>query len=465
MQAMTASFDFYWRWLEDFVNREPQTQTAREYRLENMEKLAEIYDHPEKSYECWHVAGSKGKGSVSAMIAAILAAGGEKVGLYQSPHVTDWRERIRTPTGFFADGIYLKAWKELYERRELLQRLQTKTDWQPSWFELVTLLGMLTFRQAGVKTVVFEVGLGGRLDATNVIIPVCSVITPIEREHTQILGETLEEIAGEKCGIIKKNIPVVTAEQAPEVLKVIQQVSKQRHASLEEANGGINATVTEMTLRGMQVKFTSQCLRRPISARLPLIGEIQAKNAATAILAVKTVKAEISEDLIEKGLAQVWLPGRFEWWGRAPLFPDIPALIFDGAHTPQSLTQTIKTWKRVFPDQNGGRILFACAADKDMQGMAELVARNFWPIVLTRPGVLKKSDLAALISAFDQRVSGVMSEADVTVATVTALSGANRTGEPLLVTGSFYLLAEVQRLLGEWQAKGRYPEELIDNNW
>jgi len=437
----------------------PSTPVRRAAHLQVMRELCLLFDNPQKSYECWHVAGSKGKGSVSAMIAAILAGAGESVGVYQSPHVSDWRERIRTSAGFFTDELYLQAMQELYSRRGEIQSLCQQIGMAVGWFELVTLLGMLTFRNAGVRRAVFEVGMGGRLDATNIIQPVISVITPIEREHTQYLGPDLQAIAREKCGIIKEKVPVVTSRQDASVQAVIVKTARERQCRLTDVPTMMEVGVKQLTQTGMDIELEDKKTGEIITAQLPLLGEIQAENAALATLAVRTIFPAFPATIISQGLSQVRLPGRFQIIDKIPDFPGIPALVLDGAHTPRSLELTLATWRRLFgPVGQGrgessgkwGRVLFACAADKEMKQLAQIITANFAEIILTKPGEFKKSDLPGLAQAFAEQGAKVACIGETDLAIRQAFFEASSAGEPLLVTGSFYLLGEVLQFLSKF---------------
>jgi len=469
IRAMKMCSDDYWQWLDSFI-RYRQAPRRRERQLEMMSYLCRLFGQPQAAYECWHVAGSKGKGSVSAMIAAILSSEGETVGLYQSPHVSDWRERIRTATGFFPDEVYLQAMQELYSQRQRLDELEKSLGMAPTWFELVTLLAMLTFRQAGVRRAVFEVGLGGRLDATNVIQPVASVITPLEREHTEYLGETLAAIAAEKCGIIKQNVPVVTAAQPEAAMEVIRQTARRHQSSLVTAASAWRPQVKALTLAGMRMQLEAVVTGEIINAQLPLLGEHQAENAALAVTAVRTIYPDWPGERIAAGLSTVWLPGRWEIVAPAPGRDGVPALVLDGAHTPRSLTATIQIWKKVYPQilrqygkpgGRGDRVLFACAADKDIPVLAQLICANFAQITLTRPGEYKQTNLAALQAALTLGGRPVTVEPDVSLAIAGAMTAAVQAGEPLLVTGSFYLLGEVKSWLAH-QAADELPQNLLE---
>ena len=199
-------------WLNKFLNFE-KTQKKNIFWLETMNFLCEKFNNPQNEIPCVHIAGSKGKGSTSVMIASILEEAGFKCGIYTSPHIIDFRERIKRPFSFFEDWVYEQAADELVCGIESILPEELPGQRAITWFELVTLYSFLCFKIAKVDYVVYEVGLGGRLDSTNIVKPLLSCIMPIELEHTEFLGNTVELIAEEKAGIIKKDIPVLISFQ------------------------------------------------------------------------------------------------------------------------------------------------------------------------------------------------------------------------------------------------------------
>lgn len=442
-----------------------------------MQFFCKKFNHPERFAPSFHVAGSKGKGSVSAFIASILDAAGYKTGLYTSPHILDFIERVSSAHGAFSDDVYNRAVNEIMSDVQKIHAKELPRERPITWFELVTLFAFLTFRQAKVDYSVFEVGLGGRLDSTNVIFPLCSVITPIELEHTEFLGNTLEKIAYEKGGIIKENTPVVIAHQKDEVKKVFQKIAKEKKAKLIFADEEIenldfnlenilsciknNTEKLNKCLQNytdfhksdkfplMSVSFSSKIFSRPIKTSIQLLGEFQAQNAALAALAVKTALPSITEDEIEKGLASTRLAARFELT-KNPLSKN-SLIVLDGAHTVNSVTFTMQTLHQVFEkkddSQNKRILLFACARDKDAKDIAPLFKNEFDFVFLTKPGNVKQSDLQTLTHAFDEAKINYDMNEDFKMQIQKAIKKASDENAILLVTGSFYLIAEVKKML------------------
>lgn len=448
-----SSISRFNEWLDQYLNFE-RTPKKNIFWLDTMQFLCRRLGHPENCTSSFHVAGSKGKGSVSVMIANILKAAGFNTGLYSSPHILDFRERISSPDGFFDDEVYSTAASELMHSVESIVTSSLPGERPLTWFELVTAFAMLCYKHQKCDWAVYEVGLGGRLDATNVISPKCCCITPIELEHMEYLGDTVEKIAGEKGGIIKEGIPVVVSRQNYEsCLQVFKEIAEQKHAPIifSEEAGKVSSIsyVNEQNSGslGMKVVLESGLFSRPISATLKLVGDFQAENALTAAIAVKTVFPDLSEEVMEKGLSESKLEGRFEIMHDVPSYPNIPCLIMDGAHTVCSVDYTLKTFNSVFSADCEAHLLFGCAADKDSEHIASLVPFSFTHITLTKPGETKASNLPAVEDAFSKAGLSFISCADYVKAISLAFKNANEQRLPLLVMGSFYLVAEVKKFL------------------
>ncbi len=473
------SLSFFTEWLDRSLNFE-RTPTKGIFWLDTMHFFTERLGHPERTYRCLHVAGSKGKGSMSMMAACVLEEAGYAVGVYTSPHILDFRERITRPGGvpasFFPDSVYEEAARTLIAAVDSVGEEELPGGRLPTWFELVTLFAMLCFQRAGVDWVVWEVGLGGRLDSTNVVCPDCCLIGPIELEHTEFLGTTLEAIAGEKAGIIKPGVPVVVAGQQTEgVRDVFRKKAAECGSPLifsdEQASVELTGYDREAGSRAgqgclrMGIAISSSMFSRSMQASLRLLGRFQAENAALVALALKTVFPDLDEGVLERGLGKACLPGRFEILSPVDGFAGIPALILDGAHTPRSVGLTMESFDRLYgggeqPDavaagegiSSAGRtkkpvLLFACAADKDIEDIAILFEHRFSAVFLSRPGQAKAADMGRMERAF--RAAGIVFKLnpDYTQAIGDALREADRAAVPLLVTGSFYLVAEVKQYL------------------
>ncbi|MBQ9537692.1 MAG: bifunctional folylpolyglutamate synthase/dihydrofolate synthase [Treponema sp.] len=450
------SLDFFMDWLDLYLNFERNPKKGI-FWLDTMEFFTGLLGHPERAYRCLHVAGSKGKGSVSMMAACILEEAGFKVGLYTSPHITDFRERVALPHSFLPAQIYVDSARQLMELVDSVADDNLPAGRRPTWFELVTLFAMLCFKRAGLDWVVWEVGLGGRLDSTNVVRPECCMITAIELEHTDFLGDTLEKIAGEKAGIIKPGVPVLVAAQQTEgVREVFLKKARECESPIafcdQVSSPSFLGYCREGEDAGMSVSISSSKFSRSVNTKLRLLGRFQADNAALACLAVKTVLPGIDEGVMERGLSKAVLPGRFELVFPVKGFGNIPVMVLDGAHTPRSVAFTMDSFKSLYGVNAGGTgikpvLLFACAADKDVEDIAPLFRDSFSTVFLTRPGQAKASDMGRLEKAFAAAGMEYRSDPDYNAAIQDSLIEADLKGLPLLVTGSFYLLAELKKHL------------------
>jgi dihydrofolate synthase/folylpolyglutamate synthase len=369
--------------------------------------------------------------------------------LYTSPHILDFSERVGPGNAPYPDALYADAADCLIRGVERIPPESFPGKRPVTWFELVTLFAFLVFRRANVDWAIYETGLGGRLDATNVLTPELSVITNIELEHTEYLGDTLERIAAEKGGIIKPNVPVIIAPQTANVRAVFERIAADKHAELIFADDTARVAESQTTREGERVVITSPAFTRPITATLKLCGAFQAQNAALAALAAKKLFPALDESVIEAGLADAFLPGRFQIIPHPARFPGIPHLVLDGAHTVSSVSQSVRTFKALFCSNAAGTpsLLFACARDKDVEHIAPLFSA-FEPVTLTRPGTGKEPDSKRLQAAFKNASLAFRYDDVYKNAITAALEDANGTGQSMLVTGSFYLVAEVLRVLG-----------------
>ena len=435
------SLDRLQQWLDSYLNFERLPQKDI-FWLDTMEFLCQKLGNPQDTFPSVHVAGSKGKGSTSVMIASILEAAGYKSGLYTSPHILDFSERIGTASGVLPEQVYEAATRELMQGVDSIIPQDLPGQRPITWFELVTTFAFLCFREAQVDWAVFETGLGGRLDATNVVNPKISVITPIELEHTEFLGATIRKIAGEKAGIIKKNRPVVLGIQKRAALEVLEARAKELHAPVISVADLVKAS-GKMNGNHMDIKLESKQFSRPITTKLSLLGDYQIWNAATAALTVKSLRPSIKEETIEEGLQRARLGGRFE----VLQWEDVE-IVLEGAHTPNSIELSLKTFddykKNTQSTGKKSHLLFACAADKDVNTIANLFT-GFNHVILTRPGGDKQSNTVLLQQAFKAAGHNFTYYQDFNEAIEKSLLESQKDGAILLVTGSFYLVAEVKK--------------------
>jgi dihydrofolate synthase/folylpolyglutamate synthase len=440
-------------------------------RAERLALLAEAGGHPERCAPAFHVAGSKGKGSVTGMIAAALDAAGRRVAWYASPHVADVRERITLGNGFLDEAVYTDCGEEVKALRDRLcdtarpeYRLFHGTEvhcYPPTYFELLTLYSFFCARKAEVDMQVVETGMGGRFDPTNIVEPLVSVISVVELEHTAFLGNTLAGIAFEKAGIIKPGKPVVLAEQHAEALPVFLKVAKERNAPLfylpdlvSIENVRVSGTGTRFTLVPKNRAVFPQTLE--LGVGIP--GAVQAKNAALAAAALKAaamtapgVMPEIGDGIVAAAFGSFSLPARFE------KIADNPPFVIDGAHTALSVGLTVREWAALYGE--GGVLLFGCAEDKNVRAMALVLLPHFSRVIITAPGSYKASRPRAVFEVFVQEAARINPSCEITLTTgtedaVDAAAAESRSRNlPLFCTGSFYLVAEARERVTQTGAR------------
>jgi len=337
-----------------------------EFNLDRMFALMEELGNPQQKYPIIHVAGTKGKGSVAALCASALRAAGYKTGLYTSPHLWDYVERIQINGEPISHEQLIALVEQVKPAVAKVPKLTT--------FEITTALGLLAFAKNNVNAAVVEVGLGGRLDATNIVTPHVSVITSLSYDHMAVLGNTLAEIAGEKAGIIKEQIPIVSAPQANEALEVLKRVANERNSPLVLVGRDVRFERLTSSLNGQRLRlssfhFPNFSQTRSVDFEIPLLGAHQIENAAIAYAALKTSGIPISDEAIQQGFARAKWPARFEILRREP------PVVIDSAHNRDSARRLRETLDEYFPEVPA-ILIFCTLEDKDISGMlAELKPR------------------------------------------------------------------------------------------
>ena len=388
--------------------------------------LAALGD-PQQQLKFVHVAGTNGKGSTAAMLAACLQAAGYRVGLYTSPFINRFNERIQV------DGQQIPD-QELVELVEQVRPAADAMADVPTEFEIITALGMLYFARRQCDIVVLEVGLGGTLDSTNVIRhPECAVITALGMDHVKELGPTLADIAAAKAGIIKPGCPVVSYGGVPEADAVIRQVARQQQAPLTQVDFG-KLQVRQGSLDA--VTFDYDGLE---GVRLPLVGSYQPRNAAVAITTLRVLRGRgwnIPDQAIRTGLEQVQWPGRFELLRRSPAF------VLDGSHNAHGMRATVQSLRDRFP---GEKFVFLVSimADKDVDEMLQLLAplaRQFVTVAAATPRAMPAQVLADHIRAY-----GCKAEAAPTIKAGVARAVALAGQGPVCALGTLYFSGDVRQ--------------------
>ncbi len=412
----------------DYSLKKASELARAEFNLDRMEALLERLGNPHRAYPVIHVTGTKGKGSVCALCASALQAGGYKTGLYTSPHLLDYAERIQIDGQPIPHEALADLVDEIKAAVASVPKLTT--------FEITTALAFLYFARQGCNAVVLEVGLGGRLDATNVVRPKVAVITSISYDHMAVLGETLTLIAGEKAGIIKENCPVVSAPQTPEALKVLEKAAAERSAPLSLV--GRDVIVTPL-MRSLSLQtFQVSSARIPmLTLSIPLLGSHQIDNAATAFAALEASGLGLSYSAIQNGFYRVKWPARFE------IVRQEPPVIFDSAHNRDSFARLRQTLDDHFPARPL-YLIFGVSEDKMLPDMIEEIRPRLTKIIATRadhPRALEAEKIVEMA-----RQAGVESEAatPVEAALARALELAGETGI-VLSAGSLFVTAEVLR--------------------
>ena len=423
-------------YLNSFVNYEqiPGISYAQPgYDLKHLEELLNRMGNPQLAARTIHIAGTKGKGSVAAMIAQVLSDSGHETGLYTSPHLHTLRERISVDGSLISEADFAAAMAEVKPFIESMKN--DSTFRQLTYFEALTALAFAYFKKKLVNFQVLEVGLGGRLDATNVAEPVVCIITPVSLDHTQILGNSLEEIAREKAGIIKPGCWVVLSPQPAEAASVINDICWEKKAKVVQAGKDITWHKTGGDLHHQSLAIESRTSKYQVD--IPLLGDFQLENAATAVAALEILTSE-GFDISDTDLAQGF--GRVKWPGRFHIMQENPLVLVDGAHNVASMRGLISNIKEYF---NCRRIflVFGTSCDKDIAGIInELVALSP-QVIVTRAGHSRAAPLSTLAAEFSRR--GIEPEIIETIseAISRALSIADRK-DIVCVTGSLFVVAE-----------------------
>jgi dihydrofolate synthase/folylpolyglutamate synthase len=396
--------------------------------LERMQDLMFSLGNPQEELRFVHVAGSNGKGSVCAMLSSILTATGYRTGLYTSPHLLRVNERIKIDGADISD-------EDLIRTAEQVKAAVEQMDDKPTEFEVITAMAFLFFRQQKCDIVVLEVGLGGRLDATNVIpVPELAVIMNIGLEHTEVLGDTLQEIAVEKAGIIKRGGSVVFYPQLPSVESVFEEACAQRNATFVRADTS-DVLAREQSLEGSVFDWKQQK-----KLRINLLGRHQIWNAAVALSAVEQLRARgwgIREDAVRNGLVNTKWPARLEILNEAPLF------ILDGAHNPQCVEMLEQSLQTLFYERKAV-FLTGVLRDKDYMKMLNLISHRIKEVVCLTPDserALPAEALESILAGFEIKAKAFRDAESGIIATLTAAKGS-----PIVAFGSLYLAGAIRSI-------------------
>jgi dihydrofolate synthase/folylpolyglutamate synthase len=416
--------------------------TSEHFNLGRVEKLLSLLGNPHRHFKSVHIAGTKGKGSVAAMCESVLRAAGYRTGLYTSPHLHTFRERIQV------DGQMIpeEAVASLTERLQpLVSQIEGITT-----FEIITALGFLYFAERGVELAVLEVGMGGRLDATNVVNPLVVIITSLSYDHTHILGDTLAQIAREKAGIIKDKALVVSAPQPPEAMAVIEGVCREKQAELTVIGRDWAWKAGETSLEGQRFRVTSHGSR--VTSHefwIPLLGRHQVINATVVVAAIEKLRQQgisIPETSVREGLRRVHWPGRLEILGREPW------VVVDGAHNGDSTEKLVVAIKELFPYRKL-IVVFGALLGHSVPDMLDALLPVADELILTRSNRIRAIPISDLLQEVHIRHREAHTAETVAQALERALAIAGP-NDLICATGSLSVVAEAREAWAERQGWG-----------
>ncbi|MDD5648696.1 MAG: bifunctional folylpolyglutamate synthase/dihydrofolate synthase [Dehalococcoidia bacterium] len=435
MDYVTAAA--YLAGLTDYEVSPATAYNAANFDLRRVEMLLRRLGLPQRGRKTVHIAGTKGKGSTAAMLSSILTSAGYRTGLFTSPHLYTWQERIAV------DGrpIIKKDFARLVSAvKKHVQAINGEGRFgKITTFEALTAVAFLYFRDRGANFQVLETGMGGRLDATNIADPDVCILTSISYDHTGVLGDTLSKIAGEKAGIIKPGCTVISAPQEPEALAVIKEKCRLVNSELILAGKDITWKRLDGNLNGQS--FSVQSRNGSYALRIPLLGDYQMENASLAVAAAEALQqlgTMIALDHIAAGLKNVHWPARLQILKRAPL------LVIDGAHNAHSMKVLLESVKRYLPYKKL-IVIFGSSGDKDIEGMAKALAGPAWKVIVTSSGHPRAAAARQLAGVF--ALQGLT--ADIRRNAKEALSAADNAAaedDLILATGSLFLAADIGRV-------------------
>ncbi len=441
------------QYLDSFVNYEKKTgyPYKQSFKLERIEEFLKVIGNPQEGLKCIHVAGTKGKGSVCILTAYVLKEAGYKVGLYTSPHFSSIRERIRILSCDDPMDMDFCGMVSEEELEELVSELKPEIDSYNNasscgpltFFEVYTALGLLYFKRKKVDFVVLETGLGGRLDATNVVNPLICSIPSISYDHAQKLGDTLSQIAKEKCGIIKRNSLVISAPQSDEAMRVIRDVALTQEARLYTVGKDLNFQTLNSSLSYQEFNFNSE-LGELNNLKIKLLGRHQLVNACVAIGLLLGLKkycgVKILRSAFKKGFLSALWPGRFEVVSKNPW------VVLDGAHNADSARVLKDAVRNYFPDKKVILIL-GVSKDKDIKGICSELSPLASRIILTRAKndrSLNPDELPLFLEGLTKLKPQIVSNAKEAFKKANDMT---RQDSLILISGSLYLVAEAREFI------------------
>jgi dihydrofolate synthase/folylpolyglutamate synthase len=424
----------------DYEKKISYLYAPEHFDLARMEKLLALLDNPHLRFQSIHIAGTKGKGSVAAMSESILRAAGYRTGLYTSPHLHTFRERVQVGGQFVPEETVASLTERL---QPLVSQIAGITT-----FEIMTALGFLYFAEQGVEFAVLEVGMGGRLDATNVVNPLVAIITSLSYDHTNILGETLPQIAWEKAGIIKDRALVVSAPQAPEAMAVIEEVCREKGAELTVIGRDWTWEAGKANLDGQWFRITNRESRiTDHEFWIPLLGRHQLDNATVVVAAMEKLRQQglnIPAASVREGLRQVRWPGRLEILRRRPW------VVVDGAHNGDSAKKLVAAIGELFPHHRKLILVFGALMGHSVPDMLDALLPAADEVILTHANRIRAIAPSDLL----QEVRVHHREAEMAETVAEALEQALALAGPsdlICATGSLSIVGEAQEAWAEMQ--------------
>ena len=423
--------------LNDFERLRIVRYNSQNFDLDRMRTLLKRLGNPQDDFKSVHIAGTKGKGSTCAMIAAMLQACGYKVGLYTSPHLMDVRERIQVNGEMIAPADFARL---VRVAEPIIERMKPR----PTYFDVLTAIAFKYFAEQGVDIAVVETGLGGRLDSTNVIKPEVTAITSISKDHMAQLGSTIAKIAEEKAGIFKAGIPALSVQQDAEADAVLKRVAEKNGTQLEVTGQTIEFSYRFESSR-MQGPHNRVCLTTANSKfehlAVPLLGEHQAINCGLALSVIDRLKSRgftINDAKAMEGLSKTSVPGRME------MLSQMPRVVVDGAHNAASLDAMLRAIGQHIP-YDSMVIIFGCCADKDVPGMLDRIAAGADKVIFTRVNSIRTADPNELAARYTEQY-GKMAQVAATLEDALGIANRAVTKEDLIcISGSFYLVGEAKK--------------------
>jgi dihydrofolate synthase / folylpolyglutamate synthase len=428
----------------------PTQATAAKFNLENITLLADRLGHPERKYPLVHIAGTNGKGSTAAILESILRHAGYRTGLYTSPHLERINERVRVNGEEIPDEAFASVFSRIQASIEGLLASGTLRA-HPTFFECVTAIAFAYFAEARVEFAIFETGLGGRLDSTNIVTPRASIITRVEFDHENFLGHSLQEIAGEKAGIIKSGVPVILAGQREEVREVLLNRARKLNAPVIETTAAFRIESQEMVAGRARATVREIETGSRFEVAPQLSGRFQLQNALNAVAAAGVLRSKdfrISDSDIEKGIAKAAWPGRIEKVDRDP------DIYLDGAHNPSAARELAAFLDENFRDRKL-IMIFGALRDKAVDEIAGILFPRATEVIFTEPQTSRAISALQLAEIAGHHAAHFKIIPDAEEALHAALTRAAAL-DVICITGSLYLVGQLRH---HWhrgaQARGR----------